>query len=62
MIVMPTANNLLVAKGTIDMDLIITGISASERIRRENLVAAMRNLVMEKLQIGGPSTRLVEVY
>lgn len=47
--------------GTIDMDLIITGISASERIRRENLVAAMRNLVMEKLQIGGPSTRLVEL-
>ncbi|XP_074589393.1 DNA replication licensing factor MCM4 [Curcuma longa] len=47
--------------GTIDMDLIMTGISASERTRRENLVAALRNLVMEKLQIGGPSARLVEL-
>lgn len=44
------------------MDLIMTGISASERTRRENLVAATRNLVMEKLQLGGPSTRLTEVY
>ena len=52
----------LLAKGTIDMDLIMTGISASERTRRENLVAATRNLVMEKLQLGGPSTRLTEVY
>ncbi|CAL9064728.1 unnamed protein product [Musa banksii] len=47
--------------GTIDMDLIMTGISASERTRRENLVAATRNLVMEKLQLGGPSTRLTEL-
>ncbi|CAL9072951.1 unnamed protein product [Musa textilis] len=46
---------------TIDMDLIMTGISASERTRRENLVAATRNLVMEKLQLGGPSTRLMEL-
>ncbi|XP_072967808.1 DNA replication licensing factor MCM4 [Typha angustifolia] len=49
------------ATGTIDMDLIMTGISASERIRRENLVAATRNLVMEKMQLGGPSTRLMEL-
>ncbi|KAJ8498346.1 hypothetical protein OPV22_008898 [Ensete ventricosum] len=47
--------------GTIDMDLIMTGISASERTRRENLVAATRNLVMERLQLGGPSTRIIEL-
>ena len=44
------------------MDLIMTGISASERIRRENLVTATRNLIMDKLKIGGPSTRLAEVH
>ncbi|ONK69860.1 uncharacterized protein A4U43_C05F27540 [Asparagus officinalis] len=49
------------ATGTIDMDLIMTGISASERSKRENLVAATRNLIMEKMQIGGPSTRLQEL-
>ncbi|RZR83165.1 hypothetical protein BHM03_00009721 [Ensete ventricosum] len=43
------------------MDLIMTGISASERTRRENLVAATRNLVMERLQLGGPSTRIIEL-
>lgn len=43
------------------MDLIMTGISASERSRRENLLAATRNLIMDKMQIGGPSTRLQEV-
>jgi hypothetical protein len=43
------------------MDLIMTGISASERTRRENLLAATRNLVMEKLVTGGPSSRVVEV-
>jgi len=48
-------------KGTIDMDLIMTGISASERQRRENLVAATRNLIMEKMQLGGPSMRMTEV-
>lgn len=48
-------------KGTIDMDLIMTGISASERQRRDNLVAATRNLVMEKMQLGGPSVRMIEV-
>ncbi|KAF3323012.1 DNA replication licensing factor MCM4 [Carex littledalei] len=47
--------------GTIDMDLIMTGISASERTRRENLLAATRNLVMEKLLTGGPSSRVVEL-
>ncbi|RZC44709.1 hypothetical protein C5167_037655 [Papaver somniferum] len=49
------------ATGTIDMDLITTGVSASERIRRENLVSATRNLIMEKLQLGGPSTRSMEL-
>lgn len=48
--------------GTIDMDLITTGVSASERIRRESLLQATRNLIMEKMQIGGPSMRLLEVW
>lgn len=43
------------------MDLITTGVSASERVRRENLVSATRNIVMEKMQLGGPSFRLIEV-
>ncbi|KAI4375689.1 hypothetical protein MLD38_013530 [Melastoma candidum] len=47
--------------GTIDMDLITTGVSASERMRRDNLASATRNIIMEKLQIGGPSMRLLEV-
>ncbi|XP_024166400.1 DNA replication licensing factor MCM4 [Rosa chinensis] len=47
--------------GTIDMDLINTGISASERMRRENLVSSARNLIMEKMQLGGPSMRLLEL-
>ncbi|KAM3376962.1 DNA replication licensing factor MCM4 [Capsicum galapagoense] len=49
------------ATGTIDMDLITTGVSASERMRRENLVSTTRNIIMEKLQLGGPSTRLLEL-
>ncbi|KAI9087257.1 hypothetical protein K1719_030727 [Acacia pycnantha] len=40
---------------TIDMDLITTGVSASERMRRESLVQATRNIIMEKMQIGAPS-------
>ncbi|KAJ8753206.1 hypothetical protein K2173_017800 [Erythroxylum novogranatense] len=47
--------------GTIDMDLITTGVSASERMRRENLVSATRNLILDKLQLGGPSMRLLEL-
>ncbi|KAH7850749.1 hypothetical protein Vadar_002475 [Vaccinium darrowii] len=47
--------------GTIDMDLITTGVSASERMRRENLLSATRNIIMEKMQIGGPSSRLLEL-
>lgn len=43
------------------MDLITTGVSASERMRRENLVSTSRNIIMEKMQLGGPSMRLVEV-
>jgi DNA replication licensing factor MCM4 len=43
------------------MDLIMTGVSASERQRRDNLVVAIRNLMMEKMQIGGPSMRMTEV-
>ncbi|XP_010268614.1 PREDICTED: DNA replication licensing factor MCM4 [Nelumbo nucifera] len=47
--------------GTIDMDLITTGVSASERMRRENLLLATRNIIMEKMQLGGSSTRLLEL-
>jgi DNA replication licensing factor MCM4 len=47
--------------GTIDMDLITMGVSASERIRHANLVIAVRNIIMEKMQAGGPSTRTSEV-
>uniref|UniRef100_A0A8I7B9W3 DNA replication licensing factor MCM4 n=1 Tax=Hordeum vulgare subsp. vulgare TaxID=112509 RepID=A0A8I7B9W3_HORVV len=49
------------ATGTIDMDLIMTGVSASERQRRDNLVSAIRDLVMEKMQLGGPSMRMAEL-
>lgn len=49
------------ATGTIDMDLITTGVSASERMRRENLVTLSRNIILDKLQIGGPSMRLLEI-
>ncbi|KAL8223293.1 hypothetical protein R6Q57_020692 [Mikania cordata] len=49
------------ATGTIDMDLITTGVSASERMRRDNLVGLTRNIIMEKLQLGGPSTRMLEL-
>lgn len=44
------------------MDLITTGVSASERMRRESLLASTRTLIMEKMQLGGASTRLLEVY
>ncbi|KAK9075779.1 hypothetical protein SSX86_004108 [Deinandra increscens subsp. villosa] len=49
------------ATGTIDMDLITTGVSASERMRRDNLVGLTRNIIMEKLQLGGPSIRMLEL-
>lgn len=49
------------ATGTIDMDLITTGISASERMRREQLLTATRNIIMEKMQLGGPSVRTLEL-
>ncbi|GLJ26316.1 hypothetical protein SUGI_0506200 [Cryptomeria japonica] len=35
--------------GTIDMDLITMGVSASERIKRANLVSSVRILIMEKM-------------
>ncbi|GKV21091.1 hypothetical protein SLEP1_g31108 [Rubroshorea leprosula] len=47
--------------GTIDMDLITTGVSASERMRRENVLTATRNIILEKVQLGGPSVRLLEL-
>ncbi|KAI3763420.1 hypothetical protein L1987_53879 [Smallanthus sonchifolius] len=49
------------ATGTIDMDLITTGVSASEKMRRDNLVGLTRNIIMDKLQLGGPSIRMLEL-
>ncbi|VFR02864.1 unnamed protein product [Cuscuta campestris] len=49
------------ATGTIDMDLITTGVSASERVRRENLLSDTRDIVREKMQLGGPPLRLIEI-
>lgn len=43
------------------MDLITTGVSASERLRKQNLVEAARNLITEKMQLGGPSMRIAQV-
>jgi hypothetical protein len=43
------------------MDLITTGVSASERMRRESVLSAIRSIIMEKMQLGGPSMRLLEV-
>lgn len=51
----------LLFEGTIDMDLITTGVSASERMRRESIASAVRAIIMEKIQLGGPSMRLLEV-
>ncbi|XVF01044.1 hypothetical protein REPUB_Repub04eG0053700 [Reevesia pubescens] len=36
-------------------------VSASERMRRENMLTATRNIIMEKVQLGGPSVRLLEL-
>ncbi|GAB2267672.1 DNA replication licensing factor, mcm4 component [Dionaea muscipula] len=47
--------------GTIDMDLINTGISTSELIRREHLVSATRDLILEKAQLGGAAIRILEL-
>lgn len=47
--------------GTIDMDLINTGISTSELTRREQLVSATRNVILEKTQLGGPAIRILEL-
>ncbi|XP_059070591.1 DNA replication licensing factor MCM4-like [Cryptomeria japonica] len=44
--------------GTIDMDLITMGVSTNERIRRANLVSSVRIIIIEKMQEGGPSTRI----
>ncbi|KMZ63713.1 DNA replication licensing factor [Zostera marina] len=49
------------ATGTIDMDLITTGVSASERLRRENVLTATRNLILDKMQHGGPTKHLSEL-
>lgn len=52
---------LFLSIGTIDMDLITTGVSASERMRRERLLQQTRDTVMQTMQLGGPSVRLLEV-
>lgn len=49
------------ATGTIDMDLINTGVSASERMRRDILVSSIRDITLEKMQIGGSAMRLSEL-
>ncbi|XP_010516710.1 PREDICTED: DNA replication licensing factor MCM4 [Camelina sativa] len=49
------------ATGTIDMDLINTGVSASERMRRDIFVSSIRDIALEKMQIGGSSMRLSEL-
>ncbi|KFK40061.1 hypothetical protein AALP_AA3G325200 [Arabis alpina] len=49
------------ATGTIDMDLINTGVSASERMRRDIFVSSIRDIALEKMQIGGSSMRLTEL-
>jgi DNA replication licensing factor MCM4 len=47
--------------GTIDMDLITTGVSASERTRRASLVVALRNVVAEKMEVGGSAKKVTQV-
>ena len=48
--------------GTIDMDLITTGVSASERSRRANLVVALRELIADKLSPGSsPGLKMHQV-
>lgn len=49
------------ATGTIDMDLITTGVSASERLRRENVLTATRNLILDKMHHGSPPKHLSEL-
>lgn len=44
------------------MDLINTGVSASERMRRDTFVSSIRDIALEKMQIGGSSMRLSEVF
>ena len=51
----------MINAGTIDMDLITTGVSASERTRRASLVMALRSVVAEKMEVGGPAKRVTQV-
>jgi len=44
------------------MDLINTGVSASERMRRDTFASSIRDIALEKMQIGGSSMRLSEVF
>ncbi|KAJ7556567.1 hypothetical protein O6H91_05G088500 [Diphasiastrum complanatum] len=44
--------------GIIDMDLITTGVSASERTKRANILSALRNLISDKLRSGGPPMKI----
>lgn len=43
------------------MDLITTGVSASERSRRANLLAALRQLIAEKLPPGSSTVKVNQV-
>lgn len=44
------------------MDLITTGVSASERTRRANLEAAVKDLIIEKMQAGRSTMKLTQVF
>lgn len=47
--------------GAIDMDLITTGVSASERSRRGLLTTALRNWILDNLQEGAGPVRVNQV-
>ncbi|EFJ16648.1 hypothetical protein SELMODRAFT_445155 [Selaginella moellendorffii] len=47
--------------GIIDMDLITTGVSASERTRRENVVSSVKVFIMDRIQAGS-SLRITELF
>eukprot|EP00271_Cylindrocystis_brebissonii_P016004 TRINITY_DN39122_c0_g1_i1.p1 TRINITY_DN39122_c0_g1~~TRINITY_DN39122_c0_g1_i1.p1 ORF type:complete len:333 (-),score=84.43 TRINITY_DN39122_c0_g1_i1:133-1065(-) len=47
--------------GTIDMDLITTGISASERAKRAQIKDAVKEILIDRLAGGGSSMRILAV-
>jgi hypothetical protein len=51
----------ILSLGAIDMDLITTGVSASERSRRGLLTTALRNWILDNLQEGAGPVRVNQV-